>query len=339
MQNIERILIIKPSSFGDIVHLFPTLQLLNERLPGVSADFLIHPAFAPLLEFSPLPIRRKILFDRKALGKVTTFAKAAAALLRELRQEKYDLVIDYQGLFRSGLCTGLSRAKCKAGAASPREKSANWFYNRRIISPPAHAVERYVRMTEALFNWEKGDVPIPRLPVSAAGAAMLPELPPRYIVLLPGTRWESKRFPPALFRAIADELRRRDPGLHFVAAGSSSEAAIAGEIGSGVLNLAGQTSLPGLFELLRGSCAVIGNDSGPLHAAAALQKPVFGFYGPTDPALTGPWGSTATAISTDAGCNGCLKRVCPLPETLCHQLNVNHVCDIICNQISKETQL
>lgn len=339
MQKIERILIIKPSSFGDIIHLFPALQLLKERLPGVTADFLVHPAFAPLLDFSPLPIRRKILFERAALGKVATFGKAAIALLRELRQEKYDLVIDYQGLFRSGLCTGLSRAKCKAGAAVPREKSAGWFYNRRVITPAAHAVERYVRMTETLFHWEKGDVPVPELPPSAAGTAELPALPPRYIVLLPGTRWESKRFPPALFRAIADELHRRDHGLSFVAAGSRNEAAIAGEIGGNVINLAGKTTLPGLIELLRGSCGVIGNDSGPLHAAAALQKPVFGFYGPTDPALTGPWGSTAMALSTNAGCNGCLKRVCPLPETLCHQLDVNHICDSVCKQISKEAQL
>lgn len=339
MQNVKRILIIKPSSFGDIIHLFPTLQLLKERLPGVTADFLVHPAFAPLLDFSPLPIRRKILFDRSALGKVTTFGKAAIALLRELRQEKYDLVIDYQGLFRSGLCAGLSKAKIKAGAAAPREKGAKWFYNRRTASTAAHAVERYVRMTEALFHWPKGEVPTPELPRSAAGAANLPELPERYIVLLPGTRWESKRFPPSLFRAIADELRRRDPGISFVAAGSSSEAAIAGEIGGDIINLAGKTTLPGLLELLRASCGVIGNDSGPLHAAAALQKPVIGFYGPTDPALTGPWGDTAAAIYADARCRGCLKRVCPLPETLCHQLDVNYICDTLCNQISKEDKL
>ena len=191
-------------------------------------------------------------------------------------------------------------------------------------------------MVEALCNLEKNSgVPVPALPVSASGRAGLPELPPRYMVLLPGTRWESKQFPPELFAAIIRRLKEKMPDMAFVAAGSPAEAPLGDAIGENVINLAGKTSLSSLFELLRSSCGALGNDSGPLHAAAALNIPVFGFYGPTVPGLTGPWGENTTFFQRDdLKCAGCLKRHCPLEKTLCHQLDIDLIVKSVLDKVA-----
>lgn len=333
---VQRILVIKPSSFGDIVHLFPALALLKQQYPEAVLDFVVNPEFVPLLEFSPFPVEQIILFERRKLGKISTFFPAFFRLISALRQKEYDLVIDFQGLFRSGLCAKLSRTKRRIGFASPREKSAALFYDFKFDVKRSHAVKRNVRLVEALCSLEKNaDVPVPELPVSVSGRAGLPELPPRYMVLLPGTRWESKQFPPSLFAAIIRSLKEKMPDMAFVVAGAPSEAALGDAIGENVINLAGRTSLPALFELLRSSCGVLGNDSGPLHAAAALNIPVFGFYGPTVPGLTGPWGTHTTFFQRDdLKCSGCLKRRCPLEKTLCHQLDVDSIVEIILNKLA-----
>jgi ADP-heptose:LPS heptosyltransferase len=152
MEMVRRILVIKPSSFGDIVHLFPALGLLKRQYPDALLDFVVNPEFVSLLEFSPFPVDRTIIFERRKLGKLSTFFPALSDLLSELRREKYDLIIDFQGLFRSGLCTFFSRGKVRAGFAAPREKAAAIFYNRKIAVPLSHAVKRNVLLAEALCD-------------------------------------------------------------------------------------------------------------------------------------------------------------------------------------------
>ena len=328
-----RILIIKPSSFGDIVHLFPALALMRRNMPDAELDFVVNPEFAPLLDFSPFPVRRKIIFERRKLA-TGNFLPEILALRKELRKEYYDVAVDVQGLFRSGFLTGLSRAKIKAGFADARERSAEIFYNRKFRSSAGHAVERYGELAGELFQL-KGDLIQPDLPVDANAAAKLPELPEKYIVILPGTRWESKRFPPEFFAGVCRSIQAEMPECAFVAAGSSQEREIAAAVGSNVINLAGKTSLPGLFELLRNAVAVIGNDSGPLHAAAALKRPVFGFYGPTEPGLTAPWGGNCRFFFAECECAGCLKRICPDGSYRCHELDAGKIGKIIAEKLKE----
>ena len=332
---VRRILVIKPSSFGDIVHLFPALGLLKRQYPDAVLDFVVNPEFVPLLEFSPFPVDKIILFERRQLGKFSTFFSAFARLFSALRREEYDLVIDFQGLFRSGLCAFFTRSKCRVGFASPREKAAAWFYDRKYAVVRSHAVKRNVLLVKALCELAQDDaVEVPELPVSTAGRTGLPSLPEKYMVLLPGTRWESKRFPTGFFTALIRKLKEKMPEMSFVAAGGTSEAVLADAIGENVINLAGKTSLAALFELLRSSCGAVGNDSGPLHAAAALNIPVFGFYGPTEPGLTGPWGDRTKVFQRDElPCIGCLKRQCPLERTLCHDLDVDAIAEYIYTQV------
>lgn len=328
------ILVVKPSSFGDIVHLFPALALLHEQYPEMTADFVVNPEFVPLLDYSPLPVRRRIIFERRKLGKFSTFLPEMCRLYRELRREKYDFAVDFQGLFRSGFLLGLSRAAVKAGFASPREKSAGIFYNRKISVQPGHAVDRCGALARQIFDL-KGTLRQTELPENPAAAAGLPELPEHYAVFLPGTRWESKRFPPEFFGKLAVELRKKFPGLTFIAAGSSQEREIAGAIGNGVVNMAGKTSIGELFELLRNADFAVGNDSGPLHAAAALNRPVFGLYGPTDPELTGPWGEKCGTLTAGSPCSGCLKRFCPDGSYRCWDLDAGAAASEIADKVEK----
>lgn len=328
-----RILVIKPSSFGDIIHLFPALGLLKKVLPDAVMDFVVNPEFAPLLDFSPFPVDRRIIFERRKLASAG-FLKELFALRRELRKEKYDAVIDFQGLFRSGFITFLTRSWVKAGFAGARERSAEIFYNRKIKAVSAHAVERYGELVCQLFDLDE-KLTQPDLPVNHQAAAGLPELPEKYIVLLPGTRWESKRFPPELFGEVCRKISEKLPGYTFIAAGSAGEREIAGQIGGEVLNFAGKTTMPQLMELLRNAAAVIGNDSGPLHAAAALKRPVIGFYGPTDPVLTGPWGGNCHFFYADCECRGCLKRLCPDGSCRCWQLDAEAVAIETVKQVEK----
>lgn len=105
-----QILVIKPSSFGDIVHLFPALALMRKKFPEAELDFVVNPEFASLLDFSPFPVRRKIIFERKKLSSLR-FLPELLALRRNLRKVHYDITIDFQGLFRSGYVAHLSGAR------------------------------------------------------------------------------------------------------------------------------------------------------------------------------------------------------------------------------------
>ena len=124
--SAKRILIVKPSSLGDIFHVFPAVARLHELCPDAKFDWLIHPAFMEALDFAPVPVDRKIIFRRRELGKLTTAVPAFVELVQELRQYPYDYVFDFQGLFRSALFSRIARGKV-VGFARPRESVARWF--------------------------------------------------------------------------------------------------------------------------------------------------------------------------------------------------------------------
>lgn len=329
-----RILVIKTSSFGDIIQLFPALAMLHSEHPEAKLDFVINPEFAPLLEFAPFPVNKTIIFDRQRIGRMGTFLPCFAALVKEIRKEKYDFAIDFQGLFRNAVIAGVARANIKAGFAVPREKAAKIFYNRPVQVDAVHAVERYGELARKLFSLT-GELKPQIAPVQPRHLAGLPVLPPHYAVLLPGSRWESKRFPPELFRKIVKIIHLRFPEMQFFAAGSDAESSIGDKLGPEISTLFGKTSVGGLMELLRGADFVIGNDSGPLHAAAAMGVPVFGLYGATVPSRTGPWGRNTTVFTAETSCGGCLKRKCRPGSYRCMALDADNIAETIIKKMEK----
>ena len=344
-KNIQKILVFKPSSLGDILHVFPALQILRDNYPEAELDFVVNPEFAPLLDFSPFPVRRRILFERKKLAKLLTAPGAFFSLIKNLRQDKYDLVIDFQGLFRSSFFAGISlhRPNAVCGFDSPREKISRIFYSRRAKVTSVHAVEKNVELANFAVS-VNSQVPSPVVPIEDKFKQILSGLSAPYILLLPGARWESKCFPAKLFAETAVNVRNKQQCVHFAIAGSKAEIPRAEELKSHlpenfpITDLTGKTSLGELFALIKQADAVVCNDSGPMHIAALLQTPVFAFFGPTDPEKTGPWAQKERVFKTNCNCSVCMKKECPLPETVCHAVDPQAVSAAILEQIYQKEQ-
>ena len=345
-RTISNILVIKPSSLGDILHVFPALQVLKDNYPEAELDFVVNPEFAPLLDFSPFTVRKRILFERKKMAALSTAAGAFFSLIKQLRQQKYDLVIDFQGLFRSAFFAGISSHKFRSvyGFKTPRERISTFFYSQLAETTGRHAVEKNVELANFATGANSG-VPQPRVPIDEKFKTVLNDLPPSFILLLPGARWESKCFPAGLFASAAINIHREQKNVHFVIAGSPAEIPRALELKSHlpekfpVTDLTGQTSLGELFALIDHAQAVICNDSGPMHVAALLQTPVFAFFGPTDPVKTGPWAQGERVFRVDCDCTKCMNRHCPLPEIVCHKIDPESVSSAVLQQIYQKDLL
>ena len=287
-----RILIIKPSALGDVVHALPTINRIRQRFPDAHIAWLVNDALASLLKHSPI-INEVIPFPRHQYAELP-------ALVHRLRQYRFDIVIDLQGLLRSGLMSRLTRAPRRIGLSDARE-GARFFYNEIVDVPRAHAVDRYLLAARHL-GCEAGSIEFP-LGVSAQIKSE------GLIAVNPSARWETKLWGNDKFA----ELVRRLPRERVVLTGSSGERDTIERIAQGSRNLAGQTDLFQLAELYRRCAVVITNDSGPMHIAAAVGTPVVGIFGPTDPALTGPYGKQHVVLRAGIPCSPCFKGHCVNP--------------------------
>jgi|SRR5690349_8120778 len=330
----QRILLIKPSALGDVVHALPVLNLLKRRWPEAQVSWLIGSAFAGLLEGHP-QLHEVIRFDRDRFASAWWNPAALIELARfgrDLRRRHFDLVIDLQGLLRSGFTTGIARSPLRVGFANAREMA--WlFYTHRVPveSSELHALDRYLLVAEALGC---GREPIEFIfavdDEDRAAAQRLTRDVDRYAVLIPGTNWATKRWPIEHFAALVAPLRDRF-GLQAVVAGSRREADLASQI-PGAINLAGQTNLRHLVALLERADLVIANDSGPMHIAAALGRPLVTMFGPTNPVRTGPWNRDDSVVRVAIPCSPCYSRRCS--HTSCMKwLTTSAVLDVVEQQL------
>jgi heptosyltransferase I len=308
----ERILLIKPSSLGDVVHALPVLSLLRRRFPAAKISWLLAAGCAGLLEGHP-QLDEIVRFDRKRLGAAWRNPGALRELWSfdgELRRRKFDLVIDLQGLFRSGWMTWRTGAAQRVGFANARE-GAWLFYNHRvpIETLEQHAVQRYLKVAEAVGC---GREPVEfRFHVTDADRAQVDALVPageKFAVLLPATNWATKRWPVERFAAMVGEVERRF-GLKSVVAGAADAGELAPRIRAH-FNVTGKTKLRQLVALLERASLVIANDSGPMHIAAALGRPLVCVYGPTNPVRTGPFGRNDSVVRVTMPCAPCYSRTC-----------------------------
>jgi len=311
-----RILIIKPSSLGDVVHALPTVNLVRRRFPSATITWLINDELASLLKKDCPIIDGVIAFPRREFGKPWKLARALK-FLRRLRAERFDLVIDLQGLLRSGIMTWATRAPRRIGLSDAREGS-RFFYNEIVQVPRAHAVERYLLAARHL-GAEAGPVEFP-LPSAAPDITYVDELLPKarpLIAVNPSARWETKLWGDDRFAALIKKLPRE----RVVLTGSAADAARLEKLAQGCVNLAGRTDLAQLAEVCRRCAVVITNDSGPMHLAAAVGTPVIAIFGPTDPALTGPYGKGHIVLRSGIPCSPCMSADCHhTPRMECMQL-------------------
>jgi lipopolysaccharide heptosyltransferase I len=308
----RRVLIIKPSAIGDIVHALPVLPQLRRRWPGAQLSWLVTPALAGLVERHPL-IDDAILFERRWFGHGWYNPAALgdlAGFVWQLWKRKFDLVIDLQGLFRSAFMSAASGAPRRVGFSNARE-FAPLFYTDLVDCSwkKDHAVERYLKIASAL-----GCAQHPAefcFAVDDADRKHIEQLIPTgtdFAVLLPGTNWATKQWPVERFAELVDPLRERF-GLETVTAGAAGDAGLTSQIPA-KFDLTGKTNLRQIVALLERASLVVGNDTGPMHMAAALGKPLVTPYGPTDPGRTGPYGREESVVRLNLPCMPCYSRTC-----------------------------
>src|SRR6185436_10851885 len=214
------------------------------------------------------------------------------------------------GLFRSGWLSFFTRAPVRIGFANAREL-APFFYTHKIPinNIEQHAVDRYLRIAQAA-GCETDPVEF-KFAVSEADRAAVSQMlddDTQFAVLLPGANWETKRWDPEKFEALVTPLRDRF-NLRSVVAGGPDTTDLATKIPS-AKNLAGKTTLPQLVALLERASLVIANDSGPMHIAADLHKPLVTVFGPTNPTRTGPYNRPESVVRIDIPCSPCYSRKC-----------------------------
>jgi lipopolysaccharide heptosyltransferase I len=300
-----RLLIIKPSSLGDIVHALPTVNLIRRRHPDAHIAWLVNPEFASILQNNPL-INETILFPRRELGKLP-------GLVRQLRRQHFNVALDLQGLLRSGLIAKLAGIPRRVGLSDSRE-GARHLHTEIVRVPRCHAVDRYLH---AASHLQCGTAPV-EFPIGITETdrvrvdELLTGLEPCPIAINPMARWETKIWGDDKFTALIQKL----PASRVILTGSKTEADRIKKLSSGCRNLAGQTTLTQLAELYRRCAAVITNDSGPMHIAAAMGVPVVAIFGPTDPALVGPYGKGHAIIQAEG-------FRCPCQSPKCNQTPAN----------------
>lgn len=317
--SAERIALIKPSALGDIVHALPVLTALRVRFPSARITWVVNATYEPLLRNHP-DLTDTLPFDRSAFKRAPWhIARYAIRFFGiELRRRQFDLVIDLQGLFRSGLMCLASRAPQRIGLSSSREGS-RLFYTNRVTVPDrmkTHAVDRNWAVAEA---FGVGDIPkrfhVPIDPRETVAAMEdLAGLPRPWLAVAVGAKWVTKRWPPAHFTAL---LRRAlaSVGGTCLFVGSADDSVAAQEVmhglGGPARDLTGRTALPRLAAVLASCDAMVGNDTGPLHLASALGIPCVAPYTCTKVQLHGPYGCLGGGVETKAPCGGSYRKTCP----------------------------
>ena len=316
-----KILIVKPSSLGDVVQALPVLRLLKLAHPAAEIFWWVDSRFAPLLESDP-DLAGIILFERNGWRSPQRWVRLVREVLT-LREHRFDLVIDLQCLARSGAFAWVANGGFLAGLDEPRE-GARGFYDLIVPRPSfdTHAVDWYLGVLPHLgvpvhdrFTW------IPSRPeIAQAIKTRWPVTGRRWLAVQPGARWPDKRWPAEYFVELIRQIAADFPEIQFAVMGGSDERELAESIVAAApqraLNLAGQLSLPEMVEWLRLSSVMVTNDTGPMHVAAALGRPVVAIFGPTDPHRTGPYGQIGLALRQPLPCAPCFRPACANPNQM-----------------------
>lgn len=310
-----KILILKPSSLGDVVQALPVLRLLKRHLPASEIFWWIDSNLAPLLENDP-DLTGIVGFERRRWAAPPHWPEMFRSV-RWLRQQNFDWVIDLQCLARSGAFAWLANGQFLIGLDEVRE-GARGFYDQAVrrASFHTHAVDWYLAVLPHLgipvhnhFSW------LPERPeIAGTVRSKWQTGGARWIAIQPGARWPNKRWPVEYFAELVRFLAQKFPAARFAILGSMADKSLGGFISrvepERCVNLCGQTSLLEMVEWLRLCDLMITNDTGPMHVAAALGKPLVALFGPTEPRRTGPYGQLKNVLRMDLPCAPCLKSRC-----------------------------
>ena len=310
-----KLLVVRTTSFGDIVHTFPALTDARRRIHDLVCDWLIEDTYAAMPGWHPA-VREVIPVSMRGWRRAPwiNHPPAILASLVRLRRERYDLVLDAQGLLKSAVLSRLARGPCAGyDRRSAREPWAAALYHRKIAVTAQHAVDRNRELFAGALQYDiAADMDYGLNPPQLAHSS--PDEPP-YLVFIPGTTWPSKRWPSRHWRELAAGAAGEGWRVRILS-GTASELETARSIGRGLDNVepVGPPSLDDLAGLLRGARAVVSVDSGPGHLAAAVGTPGVSIYGATDPEVTGIRGAAQVNLKADFECAPCLRHRCQFTD-------------------------
>jgi heptosyltransferase-1 len=291
---------------GDILHALPAVTALRLAHPTWVIDWVVEPRWRPLFaaedsigRVSSRPLVDRLLFAPTKEWRSAPFSEKThreiKLLRRTLRAGAYNAVIDFQGAIRSAAIGRMSGCRRIVGEAEPRERPARWLFTDRIATSGAHVIEQDIELANAIAGDNLRPVH-PWIPVDHAAEAWVDEiLPPasdqRAVLINPGAGWGAKCWPTDRYAAVAQGLI--DRGLRVLVNAGPGEQPLAESVSQATGGAATPLtcSLQQLVALTRRAALVIAGDTGPLHLACALVRPVLGIYGPTDPSRNGPFGT------------------------------------------------
>lgn len=326
--KIERLLIVRLSAMGDVIHTLPAVRALREAFPQAFIGWLVEERWAELLCVPGSPRRGcrsalRPLVDEvhsvnlKAWGKslfsISTLQRIAT-VWNDVRDAHYDTAVDLQGAMRSAVLARWSGAGTLYGAAEPRESPASLWYTRRAVAHGRHVIEQNLSVAEALVEGQTNaqrriklspaevsgqlprDLPCDPQAEARVGQRLAEHGIGDFAILNPGAGWGAKRWPAERYGEVARKLA--DQGVRSILNHGPGEEELvhAAEAASGGTARAMSCTITELIALTRRARLFIGGDTGPLHLAAALRVPMVAIYGPTDPARNGPYGTRSIVL-------------------------------------------
>ncbi len=323
-----RILMVRLSSIGDLVHTLPVLVALRARFPDATIDWLVETRFRDVLlsipELDEL-VEVDTLGWRKRLFSPGTW-KEIAASAREIRRRSYDVVLDLQGTIKSSVAARLAKSNRHIGFARSalKERSAALLYSEHVSvnGEPHHVIDRHLRLLSALdIETEERAFPlvVPDEMEEESQRTLTSLALTDYVILNPGGGWVPKRWAPEKFGALAAAIAKewKLPTLVIWGPGEEELAQRIVDTSEGSAKLAPATGIRGVIPYIRRARLFVSGDTGPMHLASAVGVPVVGIFGPTDAARNGPFGPNDAVIWKDVDCGPCYKRRCPGYGNVC----------------------
>ena len=321
---------------GDILHALPAVTALRQAHPSWHIGWVVDPRWRALLQAGnsqqpianselhggAMPVVDRLHFAASRDWKRHPLSGRTRSQIQELRHElrdaHYNTVLDLQGAIRSAVIGCMTGCLRRIGEAKPREWPARWFFTERVETQGAHVIEQDVELASAVAGDPLASV-VPLVPVDGEAESWCTRrLAERsagkpLALIAPGAGWGAKRWPPERYAAVAQGLKER--GFAVVVNAGPGEEALAAPIAAAGATAVTAT-LPQLIALTRRVALAIGGDTGPLHLACALGRPVVGIYGPTDPSRNGPYGTRARVLRSPQSRRDHTRRDAPDPGLL-----------------------
>ena len=341
------ILIVKLSAIGDVVHTLPSLAALRKLYPESHITWVVEEASSDIIGGHPhldrmiISRRKRWVENLKKLHDIKTTIADIRSFVKTLRDRKYDIVIDFHGLFKSSMIVLLSGGKRKLGYDSMQELSGRFLNEKISEDMKKHAVDRYLDFIRYLgTDIDNPDFNIPieegnKIRIETLLRSKNIDIAEPFVTINPVAFWDTKLWEDDKFARLCDKIveELKQKVVFTGSKGHGSIERIRSMMTFPSVNLEGQTTLRDLAYLYRLSGLLITTDSGPMHIAAAMNTPTVALFGPTDPSRTGPYGKGHIVVRKEMPCSPCFLKKCDTKRCM-EEIGVDEVFDAVKKQMN-----